>query len=46
MDLTQTVAGLVGQQLDQAVGQEKMSSDVEPGNGSGNRGWLLRRHFR
>ena len=43
-DLTQTVAGLVGQQLDEAVGQEKMSSDVEPGDGSGNRGWLLRRH--
>ena len=28
VDLTQTVAGLVGQQLDEAVGQEKMSSDV------------------
>ena len=38
MDLTQTVAGLVGQKLDEAVGQEKMSSDVEPGDGSGNRG--------
>ena len=38
VDLTQTVAGLVGQQLDEAVGQEKMSSDVEPGDGSGNRG--------
>ena len=44
MDLTQTVAGLVGQQLDEAVGQEKMSSDVEPGDRSGNRGRLLRRH--
>ena len=42
--LTQTVACLVGQQLDEAVGQEKMSSDVEPGDGSGNRGRLLRRH--
>ena len=38
MDLTQNVAGLVGQQLDDGVGQEKMSSDVEPGDGSGNRG--------
>ena len=38
VDLTQTVAGLVGQQLDEAVGQEKVSSDVEPGDGSGNRG--------
>ena len=38
VDLTQTVAGLVGKQLDEAVGQEKMSSDVEPGDGSGNRG--------
>ena len=38
VDLTQTVAGLVGQQLDEAVGQEKMSSDVEPGDGPGNRG--------
>ena len=38
VDLTQTVTGLVGQQLDEAVGQEKMSSDVEPGDGSGNRG--------
>ena len=38
VDLTQTVAGLVGQQLDEAVGQEKMSSDVEPGDGYGNRG--------
>ena len=38
VDLTQTVAGLVGQQLDEAVVQEKMSSDVEPGDGSENRG--------
>ena len=30
VDLTQTVAGLVGQQLDEVAGQEKMSSDVEP----------------
>ena len=37
VDLTQFVTGLVGQQLDEAVGQEKMSSDVEPGDGSGNR---------
>ena len=37
VDLRQTVAGLVGQQLDEAVGQE-MSSDMEPGDGSGNRG--------
>ena len=36
-DLTQAVAGLVGQQLDEAVGHE-MSSDVEPVDGSGNRG--------
>ena len=44
--VTQTVAGLVGQQLGEAVGQGKMLSDVEPGDGSGNRGWgrLLRRH--
>ena len=34
--LTQTVACLMGQQLDEAVGQDKMSSDVEPGDGSGN----------
>ena len=32
VDLMQTAAGLVGQQLDEAVGQEKMSSDVEPGD--------------
>ena len=38
VDLTQTVTGLAGQQLDEAVGQQKMSSDVEPGDGSGNRG--------
>ena len=38
MDLTQTVTGLVGQQLDEAVGQDNMSSDVEPGDGSGNWG--------
>ena len=38
VDLTQTMAGLVGQQLNKAVGQEKMSSDVEPGDGSGNWG--------
>ena len=45
VDLSQTVAGLVGQQLViEAVGQEKMSSDVEPGDGSGNRGRLLPRH--
>ena len=44
VNLTQTVACLVGQQLDEAVGQEKMSSDVEPGAGSGNRGRMLRRH--
>ena len=44
VDLTQTVAGLVGQQLNEAVGQEKMSSDVEPGDGSGIGGGLLRRH--
>ena len=43
VDLTQTVAGLVGQQLDGAVDQEK-KSDVEPGDGSGNRGRLLRRY--
>ena len=28
---------LVGQQLDEAVGYEKMLSDEEPGAGSGNR---------
>ena len=38
VDLTQTVADLVGQHLDEAVGQGKMSSDVEPGDVSGNRG--------
>ena len=36
MTLTQTVACLVGQQLDEDVGQETMSSNVEPGAGSGN----------
>ena len=30
--LTQTVAGLMGQQLDEAVGQEKMSSDNNNNN--------------
>ena len=46
VELTQTVVSLVGQQLDEVVGQERMSSDVEPGDGSGNRGGggLLRRH--
>ena len=39
--LTQTVSCLVGQQLDEAVGQEKMSSDVEPGDGSGNQGAVV-----
>ena len=39
--LTQTVSCLVGQQLDEAVGQEKMSSDVEPGDGSGNPGAVV-----
>ena len=38
VSLTQTVACLVGQQLDEAVGQDKMSSNVESGAGSGNRG--------
>ena len=38
VDLTQIVAVLVGQQQDEAVGQEKMSSDMEPGDGSRNRG--------
>ena len=38
VSLTQTVACLVGQQLDEPVGQDKMSSDVEPGDGSGNHG--------
>ena len=38
VDLMQTVAGLVGQRLDEAVVQENMSSDVEPGDGSENRG--------
>ena len=28
----------MGEQLDEAVGQEKMLSDVETGNGSGNQG--------
>ena len=44
MDLTQTVAGLVRQHMDEAVGKEKMSSDMDPGNGSGNRGRLPRLH--
>ena len=38
MSLTQNVSCLEGQQLDEAVSQEKMSSEVEPGAGSGNRG--------
>ena len=37
MTLTHTVACLMRQQLGQAVSEEKMSSDVEPGAGSGNR---------
>ena len=37
VDLTQTVAGLVGQQLDEVVDQERMSSDVEPGDVYGNK---------
>ena len=37
VSLMQTVACLVGQQLNEAVGQE-MSSDVEPGGGYENRG--------
>ena len=32
VSLAPTVACFVGQQLDEAVGQEKMSSDVEPGS--------------
>ena len=36
MGLTQTVACLVRQQLDEVVGQEKMSSDAKPGDESGN----------
>ena len=43
VSLAQTLSCLVGQQLDEAVGHENMSSDEEPGAGSGNRGWLLRR---
>ena len=38
VNLTHNVAGLVRQHLDEAVGQEKMLSDVEPGDGSGNQG--------
>ena len=38
VSMAQTVACLVGQQPYDAVGQEKMSSDVEPGAGSGNWG--------
>ena len=37
MSLTQPVACLVGQRLVEAVGQEKVSSDVDPGARSGNR---------
>ena len=37
MSLTQTVACLVGHQLDEAVGQEILS-DVKPGDGYGNQG--------
>ena len=44
VSLAQTVSCLVEQQLDEAVGHEKMSSDEEPGAGSGNWGWLLWRH--
>ena len=44
VDSTLTVAGLVGQQPGEAVGQENMSSDVESGDGSGNRWRLLRWH--
>ena len=40
LNLTQTVACLLGQQLDEAAGQVKMSSSVEPGPVSGNRGWV------
>ena len=36
MGLTQTLACLVGQQLNEAVGRKKVSSDVEPGAGYKN----------
>ena len=38
VSLAQTVACLVGQQLDEAVGQDNVSSDVESSVGSGNHG--------
>ena len=38
VSLVQTVACLVGQQLFETVGQENMSSDMEPGAGSGGGG--------
>ena len=44
VSLTQTVACLVRQQLDNAVSQEKMWYNVEPGDGSGNRRRMTRRH--
>ena len=36
VSLSQTVACLMGKQLNEAVGQEKILSYVEPGAGSGN----------
>ena len=44
VSLSQTVAYLVGPHLVEPVGQEKVSSDVELGAGSGIRGRLLRLH--
>ena len=44
VSLEQTVSCLVGQQVDEVVGHEKISSDEEPGAGYGSRGRLLRRH--
>ena len=37
VSLAQTVACLVGPQLDEDVGQYKISSDIKPGTGSVNR---------
>ena len=43
-DLDADCGMLVGQQMDEAVGQANMSAGEEPGAGSGNRGRLLRGH--
>ena len=44
VSLALTVASCMGQELDEAVGRDKVSSDGEPGAGSVNQGRLFRRY--